>query len=89
MQVKERYGIIERLQPDGVTAICKVKPVKQKYLLICHDIESSSTVKGLFKKESDISVFAGFKVGNHITMYCVVWTTSWFSGIVVLSNLDR
>ncbi|GAX74045.1 hypothetical protein CEUSTIGMA_g1495.t1 [Chlamydomonas eustigma] len=39
-KVKERQGSIERMQPDGITAICK----------------------GLFKKETDISVFAGLKV---------------------------
>jgi selenocysteine-specific elongation factor len=40
VQVKERQGSIERMQPDGITAVCK----------------------GLFKKETDISVFTGLKV---------------------------
>lgn len=40
LQVKERRGVIERVQPDGTTAVCR----------------------GLFKKETDISVFLGLKV---------------------------
>ena len=40
LQVKERQGVIERIQPDGTTAVCK----------------------GLFKKETDMSVFNGLKV---------------------------
>lgn len=40
LQVKERRGVIERVQPDGTTAVCR----------------------GLFKKETDISVFVGLKV---------------------------
>lgn len=41
MQSKRRLGIIERVNPDGLTAICKA----------------------MFKKETDITVFAGMKVG--------------------------
>ncbi len=47
VQIKERIGCIERMQPDGTTAVCK----------------------GLFKKETDISVFTGLKVRA-----CVVFT---------------
>uniref|UniRef100_A0A7R9V1Z7 Ribosome biogenesis protein BMS1/TSR1 C-terminal domain-containing protein n=1 Tax=Chlamydomonas euryale TaxID=1486919 RepID=A0A7R9V1Z7_9CHLO len=41
-KVKERYGVLERLQPDGVSGICR----------------------GLFKKQTDLSVFVGLRVAT-------------------------
>ena len=40
-KLKQKQGSIDRVSPDGLSAVCK----------------------GMFKKETDISLFAGMKVG--------------------------
>lgn len=46
-KLKTRAGSIDRLAPDGFSAVCK----------------------GMFKKDTDISLFAGMKVRTHSGVY--------------------
>ena len=45
-KLKQKQGSIDRVSPDGLSAVCK----------------------GMFKKETDISLFTGMKVSGHACM---------------------